>query len=91
MADASAVLDSLHGIAARVDGDMSEKDLENAFLNEGFYTHLGYAGAGHDLRSEWSLPDKLRPDHVTLDSNESITAMYEFKTTGRDLVPMGGG
>lgn len=87
MADASALLDSLHGIAARMDGDMSEKDVENAFLNEEFYTNLGYAGAGHDLRSEWSLPDNRRPDYVTLDSNESITAVYEFKTTGRDLAP----
>jgi len=85
MSDSSAILDSLHGIAARLDADMSEKDVENAFLNEQFYTHLGYKGAGHDLRSEWTLPDDRRPDYVTLDSNESVTAVYEFKSTGRDL------
>ena len=87
MSDTSAILDALHGIASRLGGDMSEKDVENAFLNEGFYALLGYDGAGHDLRSEWSLSDNRRPDYVTLDSNESVTAVYEFKTTGRNLEP----
>lgn len=85
MADSSTVLSALHGIASRVSDDMSEKDVENAFLNEGFYDALGYEGAGYDLRSEWSLPDQRRPDYVTLDDNESVTAVYEFKTTGREL------
>jgi hypothetical protein len=66
---------------------MTEKDVENAFLNENFYSHLGYKGTGHDLRSEWSLPDNRRPDYVTLDNNESVTVVYEFKSTGRDLAP----
>ena len=83
----SAVLNALHGIASRLDADMSEKDVENAFLNEDFYDRLGYGGAGHDLRSEWTLPDDRRPDYVTLDDNESVTAVYEFKTTERNLVP----
>ena len=87
MSDTSAILDSLHGIASRLDADMSEKDVENTFLNEDFYDLLGYEGAGHDLRSEWTLPDDRRPDYVTLDANESVTAVYEFKTTGRDLAP----
>ncbi|ODR80094.1 restriction endonuclease [Haladaptatus sp. W1] len=85
MTQLSSVLDSLHGIAARIHDDMSEKDVENAFLNENFYTYLGYSGAGHDLRSEWTLPDNKRPDYVTLDANESVTAVYEFKSSGRDL------
>ncbi|WP_128478691.1 Eco57I restriction-modification methylase domain-containing protein [Halorussus pelagicus] len=87
MVSQSALLDSLHGISARIDGEMSEKDVENAFLNEDFYTTLGYSGAGHDLRSEWKLPDDRRPDYVTLDDNESVTAVYEFKTSGRSLTP----
>jgi hypothetical protein len=87
MPDTSAILDALHGIASRLDADMSEKDVENSFLNENFYSILGYEGAGHDLRSEWTLPDDRRPDYVTLDSNESVTVVYEFKTTGRDLTP----
>ena len=66
---------------------MGEKDVENAFLNEDFYKNAGYEGAGRDLRSEWTLPDNRRPDYVTLDQNESVTAVYEFKTTGRDLDP----
>nr|WP_234402858.1 N-6 DNA methylase [Halarchaeum acidiphilum] len=87
MSDTSAVLDALHGISSRIGDEMSEKDVENAFLNEGFYELLGYEGAGHDLRSEWTLPDDRRPDYVTLDDNESVTAVYEFKTSGRDLEP----
>jgi len=87
MADAAGLVDLLRGIAERIDDDMSEKDVENAFLNEGFYAALGYEGAGHDLRSEWTLPDDRRPDYVTLDGNESVTAVYEFKTSGRDLSP----
>jgi len=87
MPETSALLDGLHGIASRLNADMSEKDVENAFLNENFYDLLGYEGAGHDLRSEWRLPDDRRPDYVTLDSNESVTAVYEFKTTERELTP----
>ncbi|USZ69806.1 N-6 DNA methylase (plasmid) [Halorussus salilacus] len=87
MASESSLLDALHGIASRIEEDMSEKDVENAFLNENFYTILGYSGAGHDLRSEWKLPDDRRPDYVTLDDNESVTAVYEFKTSGRKLRP----
>jgi len=87
MSDTSSLLDALHGIASRLDADMSEKDVENAFLNEGFYEHLGYEGAGHDLRSEWTLPDNRRPDYVTLDSNESVTVVYEFKKVDRELDP----
>ena len=85
MAIQSAVLDALHGISSRIGPEMSEKDVENAFLNEDFYDALGYSGAGHDLRSEWKLPDDRRPDYVTLDDNESVTAVYEFKTSGRNL------
>jgi len=87
MPDTSALLEALHGIASRLDEDMTEKDVENAFLNENFYTHLGYKGTGHDLRSEWTLHDDRRPDYVPLDSNESVTAVYDFKTTGRKLSP----
>ncbi|WP_135820790.1 Eco57I restriction-modification methylase domain-containing protein [Halostella litorea] len=87
MSDTAGFRDALHGIASRLHADMSETDVANAFLNEDFYGRLGYDGAGHDLRSEWTLPDDRRPDYVTLDANESATAVYEFKTTGRDLDP----
>lgn len=85
MSDTASFCDALRGIGSRVDGEMSEKDVENAFLNEDFYTQLGYEGAGHDLRSEMTLPDNRRPDYITLDDNESVTAVYEFKTTGEEL------
>jgi len=64
---------------------MTEQDVENAFLNENFYQTLGHKGAGHDLRSEFKLPDERRPDYVTLDEQEAVTAVYEFKAPGRDL------
>ncbi|MBX0297661.1 Eco57I restriction-modification methylase domain-containing protein [Haloarcula nitratireducens] len=78
--------DSLDSIGARTDEDMSERDVENLFLETGFYTALGYEGTGTDIRSEFTLPDDRRPDYITLDTNEAVTAVYEFKTTGRDLV-----
>ena len=41
MPDSSGILDALHGISSRLNEDMSEKDVENTFLNEDFYTLLG--------------------------------------------------
>jgi type I restriction-modification system DNA methylase subunit len=64
---------------------MSERDVENLFLETGFYRSLGYEGTGVDIRSEYTLPDDRRPDFVTLDNNEDVIAVYEFKTSGRDL------
>lgn len=87
MPDAAEIVDLLHGIASRISDGMSEQDVENAFLNEKFYGAFGYEGAGHDLRSEFSLPDDRRPDYVTLDDHEAVTAVYEFKKPSRDLQP----
>lgn len=87
MAAASSFRDTLTNISSRLGDDMQEKDVENAFLNENFYSELGYKGAGYDLRSEFTLPDNRRPDYVTLDQNESVTAVYEFKTVSSDLAP----
>lgn len=86
MADATALHDSLRSIAERADDDMSERDAENLFLEQGFYDALDYEGTGTDLRSEFTLPDDRRPDYITLDTNEAVTAVYEFKTTGRNLL-----
>jgi hypothetical protein len=87
MSSVSPLGDVLAGIASRVSADMSERDVENAFLDEDFFSTLGYEGSGRDVRSEWSLPDNRRPDYVTLDANESVTAVYEFKTSDRNLSP----
>ncbi|PSP94599.1 restriction endonuclease [Halobacteriales archaeon QS_4_62_28] len=87
MPDVSALHDSIRSIAKQTDDDMSERDVENLFLERGFYDALDYEGTGTDLRSEFTLPDDRRPDYITLDSNEAVTAVYEFKTTGRDLPP----
>ncbi|AQL41468.1 restriction endonuclease [Halorientalis sp. IM1011] len=87
MADTSDLFDALRNIAEQTDEDMSERDVENLFLERGFYDALDYEGTGTDLRSEFTLPDDRRPDYITLDTNEAVTAVYEFKTTGRDLPP----
>ena len=87
MPDATALHEALQSIVARTDDDMSERDVENLFLEQGFYDALNYEGTGTDLRSEFTLPDDRRPDYITLDTNEAVTAVYEFKTTGRDLPP----
>lgn len=75
----------LEQIGARADADMSERDVESLFLEYEFYGTLGYEGTGTDLRSESTLPNNRRPDYITLDTNEAVTAVYEFKTTGTDL------
>ena len=87
MADAAALHNALQAIAEQADEDMSERDVENLFLEQGFYDALDYEGTGTDLRSEFTLPDDRRPDYLTLDNNEAVTAVYEFKTTSRDLAP----
>jgi len=76
MTDASSLLESIEGISSRVSDDMSEQDVENAFLNEDFFQILGYEGAGIDLRSEFTLPDDRSPDYVTLNDNESVVTVY---------------
>jgi hypothetical protein len=85
MADASTILNALQGVASRISDDASERDVETAFLQEGFFTQLGYEGIGHDMRSEWKLPDDRRPDYATLNDNQAVTAVYEFKNPDEDL------
>jgi len=87
MADPAAVSEALRNVADATDEDMSERDVESLFLEQEFYDALDYEGTGTDLRSEFTLPDARRPDYITLDTNEAVTAVYEFKTTGRDLPP----
>jgi len=81
----AALHDALQEIANRVDNDMSERDVENLFLETGFYDALGYEGTGTDIRSEFSLPDRSRPDYITLDATDAVTAVYEFKAPTQDL------
>ncbi len=85
MTSASGLHDSLQDITTRISDDMSERDVENLFLETGFYDVLGYEGTGTDIRSEFTLPDNRRPDYITLDTNESVAGVYEFKKPSRDL------
>lgn len=85
MPSESDLHDSLQAIADRVNDDMSERDVENLFLETGFYDALGYQGTGTDIRSEFTLPDDRRPDYITLNNNESVSVVYEFKKPSRDL------
>ena len=85
MSASASVYTSLNEIGSRVERDMSERDIESLFLEAGFYDSLGYDGIGTDVRSEYSLPDNRRPDYITLDNNENVTTVYEFKTSGRNL------
>ncbi|MDR5672021.1 N-6 DNA methylase [Halalkaliarchaeum sp. AArc-GB] len=85
MPSASDFHESAHDIADRVNDDMSERDVENLFLETGFYDALGYEGTGTDIRSEFTLPDDRRPDYITLNSNESVSVVYEFKSPSREL------
>ncbi|MDB2261825.1 type I restriction enzyme HsdR N-terminal domain-containing protein [Halorubrum ezzemoulense] len=85
MSAANSVSNSLRGISSRISNEMSEREVESAFLQEGFFSSLEYQGIGHDLRSEWKLPDNSRPDYATLDENQRVTAVYEFKNPTESL------
>jgi len=61
MADPSALHDSLQAIAGQVDGDMSERDVENLFLERGFYDALDYEGTGTDLEASSPFPTTDAP------------------------------
>ncbi len=87
MSSSGDLVESLRVVADRVDDDMSERDVENLFLETGFYDALGFEGTGVDIRSEFTLDDDRRPDYITLDTNEAVTTVYEFKTSGRSLPP----
>ncbi|NGM70271.1 N-6 DNA methylase [Natronolimnobius sp. AArcel1] len=85
MTSSSDLQDALQTIDDRISDEMSERDVENIFLESGFYDVLGYEGTGTDIRSEFTLPDNRRPDYITLDTNESVTGVFEFKKPNRDL------
>ncbi|MDY6776410.1 MAG: N-6 DNA methylase, partial [Halobacteria archaeon] len=87
MSDVASLRDSLKSIYERIDEDMSERDVETLFIEQGFYDALDYEGTGTYIRSEFTLPNDQRPDYITLDTNESVTTVYEFKTSGRELSP----
>lgn len=80
-----AVSETLRSISERVHGEMSEAEVETAFLNEDFFEPFGYEGAGYDLRSKWSLPDNRRPDFATYGDNQQVIAVYEFKEPEEDI------
>lgn len=80
MASSSAVHDAIQDIASRTDDSMSERDVENPFLETGFYDCLDYEGTEIDIRSEFTLPDDKRPDYITLDSIESVSVEPEGET-----------
>ena len=79
MTDASALLESIKKVSSRVDDDMSEQDVENAFLNEGFFRTLGYEGAGVDLRSEFTL-GRQKYTSAHRNGKAAITAPTEYTT-----------
>jgi hypothetical protein len=56
MTDRSAFCDRFHAIADRVDDEISERDVENVFLEGRFHAALGYAGTGTDLRTSSPFP-----------------------------------
>jgi type I restriction-modification system DNA methylase subunit len=85
MATAASVFQALNDIGSKLQPEMSERDVENLFIETGFYTSLGYEGTGVDIRSEYTLPDDRRPDFITLNNYHDVIAVYEFKTSGRDL------
>ena len=57
MPDTAALSNALETVGSLADDDMSKRDVENLFLENGFYDALGYEGTGVDIRSEIIPPD----------------------------------
>ncbi len=87
MSDPDALAASLETIGSLVEPEMSQRKVATLFLEAGFYDALGYEAPGLDGRSAFGLSTEQRPDYITVDRTQSVTAVYEFHPAGGDLEP----
>ena len=77
--------DILETIAGDVHNRMSEGDVEDAFIDRGFFDVLGFEQHGGDIQKERRLEDGTRPDITTLRNSSAVVAVYEFKSPTESL------
>lgn len=84
----NSIRNVLHRIGKIVEPEFSEDEVQMVFLNEGYFSLLGYSDIGSDLRSEVLIGDR-RADYVTtgqqFGSNRPETTVYEFKNPKKRL------
>jgi len=78
--------DILHSIFESVqqNPDLSESEVMDIFVDEGFFSELGYEGFGVDIRSEESIVGKGRADYSGKDDLDNTIFTIEFKKPSRD-------
>lgn len=64
--------------------DLSESEVMDIFIDEGFFSELGYEGFGVDIRSEESIVGKGRADYSGKDDLDNTVFTIEFKKPSRD-------
>lgn len=64
--------------------DLSESEVMDIFVDEGFFSELGYEGFGVDIRSEESIVGKGRADYSGKDDLDNTVFTIEFKKPSRD-------
>ena len=77
--------DILETVAGDVHPQMSEGDVEDAFIDHGFFDALGFEQHGGDIQKERRLEDGTRPDITTLRDSSAAVAVYEFKSPTESL------
>lgn len=64
--------------------DLSESEVMDIFVDEGFFSELGYTGFGVDIRSEENIVGKGRADYSGKDDLDNTVFIIEFKKPSRD-------
>lgn len=81
-----AMQDILAAIHSKVEEnpDLEESEVTDIFVDEGFFSNLGYEGFGIDIRSEKHIVGKNRPDYFCKDKYGNVIFVIEFKKPSRD-------
>jgi len=75
---------SFHIQECTANPDISESEVMDIFVDEGFFSELGYEGFGVDIRSEESIVGKGRADYSGKDDLDNTVFTIEFKKPPRD-------
>ena len=88
IARVNSIRDIFHRIGKIVEPEFSEDEVQMVFLNEGYFSLLGYSDIGLNLKSEVSIGNR-RADYVTtgqrFESDRPETTVYEFKNPDEKL------
>jgi hypothetical protein len=82
------IKNTLYRVGKIVEPEFTEDEVQMVFLNEGYFSLLGYSDIGSNLKSEVPIGNKFA-DYVTtgkqFGSNAPAVTVYEFKNPKRKL------